>query len=90
MLSLFYGIIDVAGYQKWALPFTRLGKNALLVYMVFAYNRFINLGDIANKVLSGTETFLDAWYPVALSCFSLAMLWAFFYFLDLKRTYLKI
>ncbi len=37
-----YGIIDVAGYKKWAVPFSYLGKNPILVYMIFAYNRFFS------------------------------------------------
>lgn len=90
LLGLFYGIIDVAGYKKWAMPFTRLGKNALLVYMVFAYNRFVNLGDITNGVIFGVEQFLGVWYPIILSCCALVLLWAIFYFLDLKKVYLKI
>ena len=90
LLSAFYGIIDVAGYRKWALPFVAMGKNALLVYMVFAYNRFVNLGDIAQRILFGTESFLQNWYPVTLSCLSLVLLWAIFRFLDKNKVYLKI
>lgn len=34
LLALFYGVIDVAGYRRWAFPFMIIGANALLAYMV--------------------------------------------------------
>ena len=85
LLSLFYLIIDVAGYKKWATPFVVLGKNALLVYMLFAYNRFINLGAIADKLLFGFKTYLNQWYPLAVSCMALILLWVIFRYLDRKK-----
>lgn len=34
LLAFFYGVIDVAGYRRWAFPFMIIGANALLAYMV--------------------------------------------------------
>jgi predicted acyltransferase len=90
LLSIFYGIIDVAGYKKWATPFVVLGKNALLVYMVFAYNRFVDTGAIAHKIVFGVEPYLQKWYPVLVSCLALAILLGIFYYLNKKQTFIKI
>ena len=90
LLCLFYGLIDVLGYKRWALLFSGLGRNALLVYMVFAYSRFVNLAEIVNGIIYGTERFLGGWYQVVLNCGVLLLLWAIFYFLDKKKVYVKI
>ena len=33
LLALFYYVIDVLGYQKWAFFFTIIGMNSILIYM---------------------------------------------------------
>ena len=34
LLAVFYQIIDVWGYRRWATPFVWVGANAILIYLV--------------------------------------------------------
>lgn len=90
LLALFYWIIDIVGYEKWALPYVWLGKNPILVYMIFAYNRFINLGEFANKFLYGLTSFLGEWYPLLINGAALLLLFSIFKFLDDKKIYIRV
>ena len=46
MMATFYLIIDVAGYSKWAFPFSVIGMNALAVYMATNLFDFRKIGNI--------------------------------------------
>jgi predicted acyltransferase len=42
LLALFYGIIDVAGYRRWAFPLVVVGMNSIAIYcLVHLIDRFI-------------------------------------------------
>lgn len=65
LFALFYYIVDVSGYKKWALPFIWIGTNSILIYMAAhgivnfeSSSRFL-FGGIINQV--GTD-----WQPVLL------------------------
>lgn len=90
LLSLFYGVIDVANYTTWAKPLTYLGRNAILAYMIFAYNKFLNLSSITDKFLFGTKQFLDNWYPFINQLAALTLLFAIFYYLDKRGYHFKV
>ena len=36
LLGLFYWLIDVRGYKKWAFPFVVVGMNSITIYFVRA------------------------------------------------------
>ncbi|MGE0259121.1 MAG: acyltransferase family protein, partial [Alphaproteobacteria bacterium] len=67
-LGVFYQIIDVWGYRRWATPFVWVGANAILIYVIEEVVRFHRLasrlvgGDIANfvdaHVAGGASQFL--------------------------------
>jgi predicted acyltransferase len=46
---VFYLIIDVWGFQKWAAPFIWIGSNSILIYM--ASEGIVNFGHTANFFL---------------------------------------
>jgi predicted acyltransferase len=56
LFAVFYGVIDVAGYKKWCLPFVWIGTNSILIYL--AAHGLINFestsgflfGGIINKI----------------------------------------
>ena len=35
LLALFYLLIDVAGFRRWAFPFVVIGMNAIAIYVVW-------------------------------------------------------
>lgn len=46
LLAVFYLIVDVGGYRKWAFGFVVIGTNALAVYMATMLFDFRNIGNI--------------------------------------------
>ncbi len=90
LLAIFYGLFDIIGLKRLALPFVVLGQNAILVYMIFAYSRFINLAPTSKKLLFGFQENLTVWYPLAVSVMSVILMWLIFYFLYQKKAFLKI
>ena len=57
LLAIFYQIIDVWGYRRWATPFVWVGANAILVYLVEEVVRFHR---VASRLVGGDiGTFAD-------------------------------
>jgi predicted acyltransferase len=88
LLSIFYYIIDVQGYKRWAFFFSVIGMNSILIYMS---GRFINwqytmeaifgwLGQLAGDPLK---------YLVFAVCYVLVE-WTFLYFLYKKNVFLRV
>jgi predicted acyltransferase len=58
LLGIFYLVIDVWGWKKWAFCFMVIGSNAIVAYMIV---RIVNFGDIANKIASGLDPWTGSW-----------------------------
>ncbi len=87
-LSVFYFIIDVLGFKKWAVFFTVIGLNPILIYMA---PKFINFDYTANAVFGGfADSFAGAFTPVLMVTAVLAVKWLLLYFLYRKKVFLKI
>jgi predicted acyltransferase len=88
MFALFYEIIDVRGYQKWAFPFIIIGLNSVTIYLA---QRIIPFDEISGFFLNGAASMLSPdWAKVLLDVGYLAVSWLFLYFLYRKKTFLKI
>lgn len=49
-MALFYGVIDVWGFKKWALPFKIIGLNSIFIYMA---SGLINFSYTSRYLLNG-------------------------------------
>lgn len=88
MMALFYYIIDVKGWQKWAFPLTVVGLNSITIYML---PRIVNIGGIVNFFLGGLMGYMpEAWAKVVSQAGFLAVCWLAMYFLYKKKVFLKI
>jgi predicted acyltransferase len=88
LLSLFYYVIDVLGYKKWAFFFKVIGMNSILIYMS---GRFINW-EYATKGFFqwlGDLTVVEYQLVVMAICY-VAVKWAFLYFLYRKKVFLRV
>jgi predicted acyltransferase len=86
--SLFYYVIDVLGYKKWAFFFKVIGMNSILIYIS---GRFINWEYATNgffKWLVQLSPVLIA--PVVFAICYMAVKWAFMYFLYRKKVFLRV
>jgi len=89
LLSLFYLIIEVVGFKKWALPFIWIGTNSILIYM--AAHGVINFEYTATYLFGGLINFTPLlWQPVWLGCGILIIQLALVCFLYKKKWFLKV
>jgi len=87
LLALFYVVIDVWGYAKWAFFFVVIGMNSILIYMAGA---FIDFAYTTDFFFSGLlSPFGDAQRVLWWIGFVLVE-WAFLYFLYKKKVFLRI
>ena len=88
LLSLFYYIIDVRGYQKWAFVFKVIGINSIMIYIS---SRFINWDHANNAFFKWVGQLVgDPFNIVAMSVCFLIVKWAFLYFMYRKKVFLRV
>ncbi len=88
LMALFYYIIDILGYQRWAFFFKVIGMNSILIYIS---GKFINWKYTTN----GFFQWLIDWVgvPYNLVMLSLCMIlvkWIFLYLLYQKKIFLRV
>jgi predicted acyltransferase len=88
LLSFFYFIIDVLGYQKWAFFFKVIGMNSILIYMS---GHFIDWQYTTQSLFNWLVQILGNPYnDVALVFCYIGVKWAFLYFLYKKKAFLSV
>jgi len=87
LLALFYWIIDMRGFKRWAFFFTVIGVNPITIYIV---NRFFDFRDIGNIFIHGFVDYFGAWKPFATEVAGVTVAWLFLYFLFRRKIFLKI
>jgi len=88
-LALFYLVIDVWGFRRWAFPFVVIGMNPIFAYMA------MQLGcgafrSAAEKLLGGLERYAGAWQPLILSAGSFALLWLLLWYMHRNKTFIRV
>ncbi len=87
-MALFYLIIDIWKFQKWAFFFVVVGMNSLTIYMIY---RFVNFRYTSRLLFEGLYKPLgENWLPVMESLGALALVWLFLYFLYRKKIFFKV
>lgn len=88
LLALFYYIIDVVGYQKWAFFFKVIGMNSILIYIS---DKFIDW-EYSAKAVTGwlAELSGEAFYPVVIVLGYVTIKWIFLRLLYKKKIFLKV
>ena len=86
LIALFYWIIDVRGYRKWAFPFVVVGLNPITIYVA---QDIIDFGDFTGFFVNGFIEHMGDFRPVFWSACVLAVKWLFLYFLYRQKIFLK-
>jgi predicted acyltransferase len=86
LLALFYWIIDVKGYRKWAFFFAVIGMNPITIYFS---QRFVDFDKIAEFFLTGVADHAGMLAPLVLPLGVLAAKWLFLRFLHRHRLFFK-
>jgi predicted acyltransferase len=88
LLAIFYFIIDVRGYTRWAFFFSIIGMNSILIYMS---GRFINWGYSTKAIFGWLGQLVGD--PVNLLVMAVCYIlvkWAFLYFMYRKNVFLRV
>ena len=88
LLALFYLIIDVRGYSKWAFFFIVFGVNSIAVYMMahmFDFKLIGNIfvGGLSKFLASKVQAFVEA---IA----AMTVIWLILYWMYRKKTFIKV
>ena len=87
-MAVFFWIIDVMQYRKWAFFFKVIGMNSLTIYLAY---RFIGFDDTARLLFGGLYTPLpEPWHGVFNALGALTLVWVFLYILYRNKLFLKV
>jgi predicted acyltransferase len=87
LLALFYGVIDVLGYRKWAFVFTVIGANSITIYLT---RHFFNFKEVGLIFTHGFINYLGGWKPFAIELGSVVAGWMFLYYLYKQKIFLRV
>lgn len=88
LMALFYYVIDVLGYKKWAFFFKVIGMNSILIYIS---GKFIKWQYTTNGFFGWIGQLVGDPYNIVVMavCFVLVK-WIFLYYLYQKKTFLRV
>lgn len=87
LLALFFLMIDVWGYRKWAFPFVVIGMNAIAVYVA---THLFNFKLIGNVFVGGLTKWLGPWNDFVQELAALMVVWLIMYWMYRKKTFIKV
>jgi predicted acyltransferase len=88
LFSIFYLIIDVWNYRKWAFVFVVIGMNPITIYLA---ERIINFKASSKFFFGGLiSQFPENWAPMLNGIAITAIGWVFLYILYKKKIFLKV
>jgi predicted acyltransferase len=87
MLALFYWIIEVKKFRKWAFFFTVIGMNSIVVYCAIMLFGFQQIGNIfVGKLLPR----IGLWDDFAAESAALLIIWLILYWMYKNKTFVKL
>jgi predicted acyltransferase len=87
LLALFYLVIDVCGFKKWAYGFVVIGTNAIFVYML---THLINFRSIAGVFVEGLNKFVGPWNDFLHAVAGFVLVWLILWWMYRKKSFIKI
>lgn len=88
LFGIFYLIVDVLGYRKWAFPFKVVGVNSITIYIAM---EIIPFGIITNNIFGGFSDLCPSlWQPLIYSIGYTLICWLFLFLLYKKSIFLKV
>ncbi|MDP4208651.1 MAG: DUF5009 domain-containing protein [Bacteroidota bacterium] len=86
-ICLFFWIIDVKGYSRWAFPFRVIGMNSITIYVV---QGVFDFGVVAHIFIRGITPHLGNFQHTFNIFCILIVKWLFLYFLYRQKIFLKV
>ena len=92
LLGLFYLVIDVLGFRKWAFGFVVIGSNAIAVYMVTrgVIARHFDFRRIGDILITGLDQWTGDWTGLIHAIAGFAVLWLVMWWMYRKKLFVRI
>ncbi len=88
LFALFYLVVDVVGWSKWALPLRVIGMNSITIYLA---QQFLDFSKPVNTLFGGVLKLLpEDYYALGWWCCYMLVCWCLLYFLYRKKVFLKV
>lgn len=89
LLALFYLIVDVWKFQKWALPFIWIGMNSITIYMI---HNLVDIDAVAARFVGGDfkKLYLAQYGDLASALVSIAITFGICRFLYNRKIFLRL
>lgn len=88
LFALFYWLIDVKGWRKWAFPLRVVGMNSITIYLA---QRIVPFHRISDFFFGGFASLCGGPWEGIISCAAyLLVSWLFLWFLYKKKVFLKV
>lgn len=88
LLALFYWMIDILQFKKWAFFFIVIGLNSITIYLIY---HFVDFGYTSRLLFEGLYMqSAKQWHPVFQNFGALMLVWVFLYWLYRQKLFLKI
>jgi len=87
LLALFYLVIDVWGFKKWAFGFVVIGMNAIAVYMA---TRLFDFGRIGDIFVRGLDRWCGPWTGFVHAVAGFGVVWLILWWMYRRRSFIKI
>lgn len=87
LLGMFYWIIDVQGYRRWAFVLIVVGMNSITIYLFAPYFNFHKLSGL---FLGPFFDVLGSAKPLAMATAEAVLIWLFLYWLYRQKLFLKV
>jgi predicted acyltransferase len=89
LLAVFYQIVDVWKYRKWAQPFVWIGMNSITIYLI---HNLVDIEGIAKRFVGGdlSKLYVGNFAELALALVSLAITLAICRFLYERKIFLRL
>jgi predicted acyltransferase len=87
LVALFYWVIDVKGYRRWAFPFVVIGMNAITIYLLAD---IVNFDHIAQLLVGGVAEHAGVLKPMVLPVGVVGVEWLLLWFLYRHRIFLRL
>jgi len=87
LLALFYWLIDVKLYKKWAFPLRVIGMNAITAYVI---SHVIKFGKISDYMLFGLKQYTENFYNLITIIGGFGILYLLLWYMYKNKTFIKI
>jgi predicted acyltransferase len=87
LLALFYWVIDVRGYRRWALPFVVIGTNAITIYFL---QEIVDFERISDFFLNGVASHAGMLAALVLPVGAFGARWLFLWFLYRHKIFFRV